>query len=297
MKPFFAASVISTVALWGSGASAQYGQPPPPGYGQPPPPGYGQAPPPGQGQPPPPGYGQQPPPGYGQQGGYGNDPYAQPPPPPPRGKKGGGGFEMPSFSVRVDPFNWLLEGRLGFELEVELLDWMTVELVPVFVTNAEPPTLNFSGREDNVSQHSNGLGSMSGAAIDVGFWLEGKAFRGYVLRAMLTNYGYRYEAQYDDATGASVTDELTKTDRRFLVYFGSHSKWGVFTIAGGIGLGLELNREERCLDDTGAVLTSDCDGELLLQVGENGNRPLLANMNESTHPVVLEGRFSLGFVF
>ena len=65
---------------------------------------------------------------------------------------------MPPWSVRMDPFNWLLEGRLGLELEVGLLNWLSVEFVPVFVVNDQPPAFNFSGREDPLTQESNGLG-------------------------------------------------------------------------------------------------------------------------------------------
>ena len=33
--------------------------------------------------------------------------------------------------VRIDPFNWLLEGRLGLELEIGILKFMSFEMVPV----------------------------------------------------------------------------------------------------------------------------------------------------------------------
>ena len=68
----------------------------------------------------------------------------------------------PEMSVRLDPFNWVLEGRLGLELEVALSSDFSLELVPVFVTSESPPTLNLSGREDNLLQSSNGVGPLSG---------------------------------------------------------------------------------------------------------------------------------------
>jgi hypothetical protein len=46
--------------------------------------------------------------------------------PPEEAANAGEGTKFPDFSVRVDPLNWLLLGRLGFELEVELLELLTV---------------------------------------------------------------------------------------------------------------------------------------------------------------------------
>ena len=286
------------VALASSAANAQYGgQPPPPGYGQPPPPGYGQPPPQGYGQPPPQGYGQPPPQGYGQPPpqGYGQPPqgyYGGPPPPP---KKPDSGFEMPPLSFRVDPFNWLLQGRLGFELEVGLLDFMSFELVPVFVVNDQPPLMNLRGVDEELTQHSNGLGSMSGASLGLGFWLEGKPFEGQVLRVILTNYGYEYRTADD----AGEIDSLKHTERQLYGFFGSHSRWGFFTLSAGIGLGVELNKQERCYPEPPATpktdaKTSGCDGQLLISIDRNTTA--LANVNGGLHPVYLLGRFSLGVV-
>ena len=175
----------------GYGQPPPAGQPPPPGYGQPPPPGYGQPPPPGYGQPPPPGYGQPPPPGY----------YQAPPPPPPQ--KADEGFGIPAFAIRIDPLNWIIYGRLGFELEVQIWDFLTFETVPMFVVNTEPPAFNLRGREDTISQHSNGVGALAGATLGLGFWLEGDDLEGTVLKAFFTNYSFTYEAA--DATGVFDT--------------------------------------------------------------------------------------------
>ncbi|MBX3129874.1 MAG: hypothetical protein KF718_24370 [Polyangiaceae bacterium] len=279
----------AAVLCLATSASAQYGSPPPPGYGQPPPPGYGQ-------QPPPPGYGQPPPgqQGYGQQQGgyYGQQGYGPPPPPP---RKPDEGLEIPDFSVRVDPFNWLLQGRLGFELEVEVWEFISFELVPVFVVNEEPPLLNLRGFPEDLTQHSNGIGSMAGASFGAGFWLQGKPFEGNVLRVILTNYGYEYRTS--DAAGR--IDSVSHTERHLYGFFGSHSKWGFFTISAGIGLGVELNKRERCFPAgaTGVqdAVTSGCDGVQELAITRNlGTR---ADINGGLHPVYLMGRFSLGFVF
>jgi hypothetical protein len=215
------------------------------------------------------------------------------------GEGGGEGFEMPPFSIRLDPFNWLLEGRLGFELEVGLWKFISVELVPILVASTEPPTFNFSGREDTVSQHSNGLGPFSGTSVGLGFWLDGEPFRGYVLRAIFTNYGYTYEAR----DGLGKFDEVSHTERQIIAFFGSYARWGFFTLGGGIGLGYELNQKERCdpawtlvdgVDRVVAVNTG-CD-ELHIAINRF-DPPDIADLNGFLHPAVLTARFSLGVAF
>jgi hypothetical protein len=57
-------------------------------------------------------------------------------------------WQLPEISVRLHPFNWVLEGRLGVELEVAIATGLSVEVVPVFVTSGSPPTLNLAGRDD-----------------------------------------------------------------------------------------------------------------------------------------------------
>ncbi len=268
---FASAAALGLLSL-SANAHAQYGQPPPPGYGQPPPPGYGQPPPPGYGQPPPPGYGQ-PQPGY----------YPGPPPPPPR--RDDDEFEIPGFAVRVDPLNWLIGGRLGFELEVQLWEFITFETIPMFITESEPVAFNLSGREDTVSQHSEGLGALSGATLGVGFWLEGEPFEGYVLRAELSNYAISYQS--DDDQGP-IDPGFTHVERHFIGRFGSYSRWGFFTLGGELGLGVELNKETRCP----AGIQCE-DNEMVLLIDRNNNA---ADINGPLHPVILTFSLSLGFI-
>jgi len=215
----------------------------------------------------------------------------EPPPPP---EKPDGGFEMPPWSLRVDPFNWLLEGRLGIEAEIGLLRFMSFEVVPVFVANDKPPTFNLGGSAD-LYQESNGIGSMSGASADLGFWLDGRALRGYVIRVGITNYGYRYYTQDD----AGEIDSLKHTERRAFFMFGSHSRWGAFTIAGGIGLGVELNKEERCFPNgstsVSQATTSGCNKQMLLALDRNTQDQL--DLNGPLHPMYFMVRFSLGVAF
>jgi hypothetical protein len=276
------------LVLTTSVATAQQ-QPPPGQYQQQPPPGqYQQQPPPGQ-------YQQQPPPGqYQQQPGYGQ-------PPPPR-RSGGGGWTRPDISIRLDPFNWLLEGRLGLELEVEVWEFLSVEVVPVFVANTQPPSFNLRGRDDVLSQHSNGLGPLAGASIGAGFWLMGTPFEGYFLRAIFTNYGYTYESSDD----AGRIDQVSHTERHLVFMFGSQSNFGPFSISFGLGLGYELNQQERCFPEgvstVDDALTSDCDDELdiALERPENlspGERLPVGHLNGPLHPIYLGGRISLGFTF
>lgn len=198
--------------------------------------------------------------------------------------------------MRLDPLNWLLEGRLGLELEAGVWKFISVEMVPVFVTSESPPAVNFAGFDSSLTQHSNGLGPISGASLGAGFWLSGEPFSGYVLRTYFTNYGYTYKAH----SGGSVVDKVSFTERRFVVFFGSHSRFGPFTLAGGFGLGYELNSQERCgfaLTSTGDVLprTSNCNGHNQIKLDSAASE--VANLNGPLHPFYLEARFSLGFVF
>ncbi|MEO8903001.1 MAG: hypothetical protein ABI488_13130 [Polyangiaceae bacterium] len=228
-----------------------------------------------------------PPAQYGEPGGaY----YGAPPPPPPQAPNDG--FKVPDISVRIDPFNLLLEGRLGLELETEVYKFLTVEIVPVFVTTKQPPTLNYATYNSTVSQSSNGIGAISGAAIDAGFWFGRKPLVGNVLRVGLSNYSYKYESK--DGNGVSI-DSVAHTDREFFVMFGQHSRWGAFTIAGGLGLGYELNKQNRCFDSITGSVTSSCPkDQALLQVDRSGGA---YDLNSFLYPFDLLARFSLGVVF
>jgi hypothetical protein len=223
--------------------------------------------------------------------------YSEPPlPPAPDDESGDGKFHMPPFSIRVDPFTWLIEGRLGFELEAGITKWMTAELVPVFVTTSSPPALSsFDERDSGVRQASNGLGPLSGTSLGLGFWLGGHAFHGVVLRAIFTNYGYTYKG-YDES-GAQV-DQLSHTDRWLMGMVGSHSTWGVFTLAYDFGLGVDLNHQTRCFArdaiSTADVSSNGCSG---LEIATEKDVSQIADVAPSFYPVVVAGRFSLGVTF
>jgi hypothetical protein len=198
----------------------------------------------------------------------------------------------------VDPFNWILEGRLGLELEVAVGHGLSVEVVPIVVTSASPPTLNLEGREDNLRQSSNGLGPVSGTSIGIGWWLDGTPFRGYVLRGIVTNYGYSFRSTNGDG---ETIDRVNHLERELAVFFGGYSRWGAFTLGGGFGLGIALSRERRCFETMGGVssatlATSDCqDDELLIALDPAAER--VVNLAGSLAPAVLTGRFSLGVTF
>jgi hypothetical protein len=175
-------------------------------------------------------------------------------------------------------------------------EFISVEMVPVFVVNNQPPVLNLGGIPDTLRQESNGLGSLAGTSIGAGFWLNGKPFQGTVLRFYYTNYGYKYVAK----DSISEFDSVKHTERYLVGMFGSHSKWGPFTIAYGIGLGVEMNREKRCFDpnypNSTDLGTSGCsDDEILIQVQRDTRNT--AAVTGGFHPVYLLGRLSLGFVF
>jgi hypothetical protein len=153
------------------------------------------------------------------------------------------------FSVRFDPLNWLLLGRLRVELEATLWKFISLELIPAFVTSQSPIALNYAGLDDPLRQHSHGIGPLSGASLGAGVWLSGEPFRGYVLRLNFANYSYVYRS----ADEQGPIDRVTFTERRLMAFFGSHSRFGPFTFAGGFGLGYELHRVERC----GLAMLSD----------------------------------------
>jgi hypothetical protein len=210
--------------------------------------------------------------------------------------------EKREFSVRIDPLNWLLLGRLGIELEMTAWKFISVELIPVFVTSSEPLLLNYSRFDGTLTQHSRGIGPISGASLGAGVWLFGEPFSGYVIRLNFTNYAYTYRA----ADGGGTFDRIEVTERRLALFFGSHSRFGPFTIAGGFGLGLELNQHERCglarassgSGDSEFRVTGrsdDCEGRQLIALSRNLSET--ADLNGPLHPVYFEARFSFGLVF
>ena len=270
-----------------AGYGADPAAPPPPTAAPPPAPGE-DAPTPeppadylGPNYPPPPPAQPPPQPGYG---------YSAEPPPPPL-QKPAEGPKIPDISVRIDPVRWLVFGKLGLEIEVELWKFISLELVPVFVLDTQPPAMNdFDGV---LSQHSNGIGALAGTSIGVGFWLSGTPMRGQVLRAILTNEGYTY--QTEDSVGR--IDEVSHTERVFYGFLGSYDRWGPFTIGGGIGLGVELNEQRRCFAEADSeTATSDCTDEDFLIALDREVRQTV-DLNSSLHPIQLMGRISLGFVF
>lgn len=204
--------------------------------------------------------------------------------------------ERREFSVRIDPLNWLLLGRLGIELEMTAWKFISIELIPLFVTSTEPLLLNYSRFDGTLTQHSRGIGPISGASLGAGVWLFGEPFTGYVIRLNFTNYAYTYRA----ADGGGTFDRIEVTERRLALFFGSHSRFGPFTIAGGFGLGLELNQNERCglarASSGGVTGRSDgCEGRQLIALSRNLNET--ADLNGPLHPVYFEARFSFGLVF
>lgn len=198
---------------------------------------------------------------------------------------------MPAFSVRVDPLNWLLLGRLGLELEVELLDWLTIESVPIFVTNDEPVLFG-----EGLRQESNGLGPIAGASIGAGFWLGGNSFNGTVLRVGFNNYAYRYSSHYELPSGTEDVDAANRTEQRLSFLIGSLRTWNWFTIAGAFGLEYETNQQTRCFPDASAnPVSGGCD-EFLLRTTPPGGSAEFVDANSGLHPYSFAFRLSLGVV-
>ncbi len=279
----------------------QPAQPGQPGY-QPPPPAYGQPPPAGYGQPPPAGYGQPPPAGYGA-------------PPPPAATTGP---ELPDFSVRLDPLNAIIYGRLGLELEASIpgVDWLSVELVPRFVVWKRPPAYTIDSGPDTLSQRARGIGPLTGSSLGVGFWFAGdRPLDGYVVRLMYQNYSYRYLVERNDDDpgdelradiGGGIIDTVAETERRLAVTFGSHSVIGkFFTIASELGIAYELNQQKRCFPEDGAAddavpawtAITDCDDDERL-IGLDhwtvGESLPVADLNGWLYPFDIFIRLSFG---
>lgn len=225
------------------------------------------------------------------QPGYGTA-YGEPPPPPPAPEEPRS--SIPPFSVRVDPFNWILEGQLGFQVEVGLAKWLSVETVPMFVVDETPPWLNLGGGDSRVYQHSGGLGALAGATLGINFWPK-KVFRGYVIRTGLSNYGLEYETK--DDTGKRV-DFVSHTKRQFYAMFGSVERWGAFTLAGDIGLGYDLNKESRCIADAPVFDPADakpgnCDDiQIAVPISKTQVTPVV--ITPFAYPWELLFRFALG---
>jgi len=251
------------------------------------------APPPPAAAPPPPGPPPAPPPQRyeGQVEGDAELGYPSYAPPEEGGGDPGGGLGIPAFSIRFDPLNWLLEGRLGFELEVQIWQMLSFELVPIWVVNADPPVLDLSSFDDVLTQHGNGLGSLAGTSFGVGFWFSGEPFHGTVLRGIVTDYGYTFKAA--DSTG--VFDRVNRVERRLVLFLGSARRLGFFTLGGGIGLGYELSGRERCnLRYSGGSIRSTPSGCGEQQIALTRSGRPYADLNGFIHPVYLEARLSLG---
>ena len=200
------------------------------------------------------------------------------------------------YSARIDLLNWLLLGRLSIELEASLWKFLSVTLTPVFVLAKSPIAINYAGVDDPVTQHSNGIGPLSGISVGVGAWLWGEPFKGYVLRLEFTNYGYSYRS--DDGEGR--VDRVDFTERRAQLFIGSHSRFGAFTFAGGFGLGYELNQQTRCglSSSAGGAIQSradDCRGRQQIALDRGVQERM--DLNGPLHPVYFLARFSLGVVF
>jgi hypothetical protein len=211
-------------------------------------------------------------------------------------------MDIPPFSVRIDPVYALLQGRLGIELEVGLASWFSVELIPQFVVSEAPPMLSLAGRADNLTQHSDGLGPLSGASIGGAFWFNGKPFKGYGLRIFFTNYGMRYESS--DSLGR--IDQASYVERRLTAMFTSFNRFGPFTIATGIGLGMELNGTTRCVSPIGGRIVAtdepvgDCDSrdiELALDRPTSGSFDRVDVNTAEFNTVDIATRLSIGASF
>jgi hypothetical protein len=206
------------------------------------------------------------------------------------------------MSVRLDPLNLILVGDLNLELEVAPLKWLSVEVIPSFVVNDKPPTFGYlNGRDAQLTRKSRGLGPLAGVTVDAGFWLEGKAMRGTVLRVMFRSHSYEYEAS--DSVG--VFDRLRTTERVLAGFLGNQSRIGLFTISSGFGIGGVIGGQKRCFTEA-ELPTSQCrrnEQSIMVTRHRHDDDPtrdpplMLLDMNGFLGSVRILGRLSLGVVF
>lgn len=207
-------------------------------------------------------------------------------------------LQFPDWSLRIDPANWLLYGRLGVHLEFALLDWLTLQTSPIFSLTEQPP-LMFEG----VRQGSNGIGPLAGSTLEAGFWLSGRAFQGPVLHLGISNYGYRFsgvatrDLPPNHVSGETI-DETNYTERRLSLFFGTVHRFGPLSLSASFGLGYELNQKSRCLDERGEEATGRCDGFLLRRAtGLTHDAADLHALAGPFYPISLLGRLAVGVVF
>ena len=133
------------------------------------------------------------------------------------------------LSIRLDPLSWILRGRPALEVEYlpPFVDWLTIEAAPMLGT--QPMLVN------DFDQSGGGLG------LSLGFWLNGKAFSGYVLRPIVQINAMHYKSDCTELCGES---DIKHTETRVGGMLGWHLRWGFFTIAGGFGLTVDTNAKD-----------------------------------------------------
>jgi hypothetical protein len=223
-------------------------------------------------------------------------PEATPEPSPAPAPDPGDKRRIPEISVRLDPFNWLLHGQLAFELEVAVWRFLSAELQMRFVVGDEPPVVHYRSRPDSLRLRSNGAGPLAGFAIGAAAWFGGKPFQGYVLRAYFQNTALAYESVDADE---QRLDRVEQTERRLGLTFGSHSRFGHFTIGGGLGFEVELNSQSRCFLGTSYndPSTSGCSNDRVQLIALDPVDGDTADLNGRIHPVYFVMRLSVGAVF
>lgn len=225
------------------------------------------------------------------------------PTPSPVVRRGDRRLELPDFALRFDPMAWLIEGQLDVELELELQTWLTLELIPSFVTARSQRVL---GRELPLTREANFLGPVPGAAVNLGFWWGKQALHGSVIRAGVRIEGFTYRtfaSANHSPSGTRKGDPIDKanyTRDLLTLEWGYHRSWGLFTVSGGVGLAYELSSPRRCLR-TGGTTSSDCERTELILVSEPasaGLPPARHDLYSPTalplHPFSLSARLSLG---
>ncbi len=224
-------------------------------------------------------------------------PYAQPAPAPsypsPRSS-----FKLPPIGVRLDLLDLVLRGRLDIELEAAPLDWLSVEVVPLAVVGAQPigHRLRFTA-DDKIYQGSAGIGPFAGFTAGAGFWLDGKALQGTVVRANVAVHGFEYLSRNSDG---SRIDRVVDNQRRLQLLLGHHRRWGHFTLTSGFGFEYELTDTRRCFESGSNSPTSrGCQVEelYLRTTPPSISGAKSENVHWVLHPLYLVARLGIGAAF
>lgn len=162
----------------------------------------------------------------------------------------------------------MLRGRPALEVEYPILDWFSVEAAPML--GVQPMIYD--------AFHQSGYG----ISVTAGFWLDDKAFSGFVIRPLFQLNRMHYTTDFEGDPGVDSSTNLYHTEVRLGGMVGRHARWKWFTIAGGLGLTIDVNATN---------------SNQRLRIDEMTSPKVHAFGQRFSPKVDLISRFSLGVVF